>query len=163
MSRFERWSIWVTAALTAVTGIGLFWAKYLLESTDPWSVVNHPLQPWLLKAHIVVAPLFVFALGLVAVRHIWEHFQAGLRRGRWTGIITVAVTVPMILSGYLVQVITHPGWLAGAAAVHIGAGVLFVAGLAVHQLAVRQRRRATGNVCTRTAGIIPNAGLPPAR
>ena len=57
MTRFERWAVWVTSVLTFVTGVVYLWMKYFLVSDDPFAVVNHPLQPVVLKLHIVVAPL----------------------------------------------------------------------------------------------------------
>ncbi len=141
MSGFERWSVWVSAALTTITGIGLFWTKYFLEASDPWSVVNHPLQPWLLKAHIVTAPLLVFALGLIALRHIWKHFLNGVHWGRHSGIMTGLVTVPMIVSGYLIQAVTHAAWLEAIAISHIVLGFAFALGLSLHQIFVSGRLR----------------------
>lgn len=150
MTGFERWSVWLSAAATAVTGFALFWAKYLLEPPDPWAVVNHPLQPWLLKAHILAAPLLVFALGLIAVRHIWRHYRNGACAGRRSGIVTMLTAGPMIVSGYLIQAVTHPRWLLLLAIAHIGLGTLFVAGLLAHQVFVRRRaRREAATVCPR--------------
>lgn len=132
MSRFERWSLWTSGFVVSVTGLGLLWTKYLLESEDPWSAINHPAQPWLLKAHILAAPLFIFVLGLVTTRHIWPHLRAGLRSGRGSGIFTALVITPAVLSGYLIQTIIEPTWLAGAVIVHIVTGTLLAFGLALH-------------------------------
>lgn len=144
VSSFERWGLWLTTGATALTGIGLFWTKYLIRNDDPWTVINHPLQPWLLKAHILVVPALVFFLGLIATRHIWPHAKAGLQSGRSSGIITALVTVPMIMSGYLIQAITQPDWLKAMAGVHIVTGFLFSIGFTVHRLRVSWRQRAGG-------------------
>lgn len=148
MSRLERWIVLVTSGATALTGVGLFWTKYLITSSDPWSVVNHPLQPLLLKAHILAAPGLVFALGMIAVRHVWQHYRAGLRRGRRSGIITALVTVPMVVSGYLIQAITAPTWLQLVAVVHIATSGIFLLGLVAHQI-VMWRREAGNGIATR--------------
>ena len=144
MSRFERWSVWGTSIAVIITGALLFWMEYFLEPVDPWAVINHPLQPWVLKAHIISAPLLVFALGLIAIRHIWRHFRANARWGRKSGIITGLVTAPMILTGYLIQAITHAGWLATIAISHIVLGFVFAAGLALHQLFISRRKNGNG-------------------
>ena len=102
MSRFERWLLWSSTVLVVVTGAGLLVTKYLMTSTDPWAVVNHPSQAWFLKAHIVVSPLLIFAVGSITFRHIWQHYRSGQSRGRHTGIATALVTVPMVVSGYLI-------------------------------------------------------------
>ena len=140
MSRFERWTVWASAAATAVTGLAFLWAKYLVESAEPWAVVNHPLEPWFLKTHIVFSPVFVFAVGLIVMRHIVPHIKQKVRRGRRSGLIMVWTLIPMAVSGYLVQVVASPGWVSGLVVVHVGTGVLFVAGLAGHGVALVLRR-----------------------
>ncbi len=144
MSRFEKWTVLITALATGLTGIGLFWTKYLMASDDPWSVVNHPLQPLLLKAHILAAPTLVFALGMIAFRHVWVHYREGLPRGRRSGILTGLVTMPMVASGYLIQAVTAPGWLRFVALLHIATSGLFLLGLAAHQLAMWRREAPSG-------------------
>ncbi len=153
MSRFEKWCLGLTTAATAVTGTGLLLTKYLMQSDDPWAVINHPLQPWFLKIHILVAPTLVFAVGLIATRHIWPHFKAGLRAGLRSGTMTALVTVPMVLSGYFIQTMTEPGWLKGIAVTHIATGFLFTAAFIGHRVRVRWRQRAG-----RTAAVHPGGG-----
>lgn len=139
MIRFEKWSVISTSAATAVTGIGYFALKYLAEPSEPWAVVNNPLQPWLLKAHILVAPLLVFAVGLITVRHIWQHLQRKIRLGRRSGLLGAIVFAPMVLSGYLIQSLTAEPWLQAVAWGHIGSSVLFSAGIAVHVMVAARR------------------------
>lgn len=132
MSRFQKWAVWVTSFLTVATGVAYFAAKYLAEGGDGYSVVNHPWQPWLLKAHIVVSPMLIFALGLIAVDHVWDHIVSGVRVSRRTALVTVATVVPMILTGYLIQVLTASGWVTAMAIAHIAFGALYAVGLAAH-------------------------------
>lgn len=138
MNRFEKWSVWSTTLLTAATGIGFYWTKYLAVSTDPFSVINHPLQPVFLKLHILVAPLFLFALGTVAIRHIWRHIRTGVRHSRKSGLITALSVGPMILTGYLLQVLTGEGWLRAMALSHVGFGLLYLSGIGLHQWFLRR-------------------------
>ena len=135
MTPFERWAIWSTSLATFVTGVIYLWMKYLLVSDDPFTVVNHPWQPIMLKLHILVAPLLIFAIGMVMLRHVWRHLKARMRSGRRSGLLTVAVLGPMIMTGYLIQAITHQGWLKAMAISHIALGLLFGAGLLAHQFA----------------------------
>lgn len=132
MNRFEKWSVLSTSFLTAVTGIVYLWMKYFMEAADPWAVINHPLQPWLLKAHILVAPLLVFAVGSIAVRHVWRHIRTGVAFGRRSGLTTALSLAPMIITGYLIQAVTHESWLLAIAIAHIGTGLLYSLGVAVH-------------------------------
>lgn len=137
MSRFEKWSVWATSVLTVVTGAGYFVTKYLYSSGDPYAVVNHPLQPVFLKAHIVVSPLLLFALGLITVRHVWRHFRTGVAWSRKSGITAAVAVIPMVLTGYLIQVLTDTGWVRAMALSHIAFGFLYFIGVALHSWVIR--------------------------
>lgn len=144
MNRFERWLLWASTLLVGGTGIGFFWTRYLVTPTDPFSVLNHPLEPVFLKAHVVTAPLLVFALGAIAVRHIWKHIRVGVRRARRTGLVTACVVVPMVLTGYLIQVLTGESLLRAMVWSHIGFSVVYLVGAGLHGLAVRWSARRWG-------------------
>ena len=135
MTAFERWAVWSTSAATLVTGVVYLWMKYLIVSEDPLAVVNHPWQPYVLKLHILVAPLLVFSIGVVALRHVWRHLKGRTRAGRRSGLVTFVVLGPMIMSGYLIQAITHQEWLEAMAISHIATGLIFGLGLLAHQFA----------------------------
>lgn len=149
MTRFEKGSVWITTLLVALTGIGYGWTKYLTTSTDPFSVINHPLQPVFLKLHILVAPLLLFAIGMVALRHIWRHFRSGTRRSRKSGLTTAAALVPMVGTGYAIQVISGESWLTVMIVAHIAAGLLYLVGILLHQWFLR--RSATARAGSRAA------------
>jgi hypothetical protein len=142
MNRFEKCVMWVTSILTVVTGLGFFWAKYLTQTDEPWAVINHPLQPWFLKAHILVVPLFIFAVGAVSLRHFWLHWVNGVLHGRTSGALAALTVAPLILTGYLLQVVTHEFLLSVLAITHIVLGIVFFGGMLLHQVFVRRRRRA---------------------
>lgn len=153
MTRLEKWSVLSTSVATAVTGVGYFGIKYLLEPAEPWAVINHPLQPWLLKAHILVAPFLVFSVGMITLRHVWRHFQSRTPWGRRSGILAALALAPMIVSGYLIQAVTHAGWLTVTAWAHIGFGAAYALGAALHWPALRRAR----------AGTHPGTGNAPRR
>jgi hypothetical protein len=166
MSFFERAMLWGSSLLVGVSGVVYAAMKYLMSSDDPYAVINHPLQPLILKIHIVTAPLLVFAIGAVFVRHIWEQWRAGLRRGRISGLATLLTFAPMVLSGYLIQSVTHESWLTAMVVVHLVTGGAFLLGLVVHQiaLAVRARRGRHGTRATISAtGPIATPSPAPAR
>jgi hypothetical protein len=135
VTRFERWAVWSTSLATFVTGVIYLGMKYLLVSDDPFAVVNHPWQPLVLKLHILVAPLLTFAIGLVMLRHVWRHLRNRMQAGRRSGLLTLVVLGPMIVTGYLLQAITHQRWLEAMAISHIGLGLIYGAGLLAHQFA----------------------------
>lgn len=136
MSRFEKWSVWITSLLTGATGVGYLWTKYFVESSDPFAVVNHPLQPWFLKAHILVSPFLLLAFGMILTRHVWKHFQNRITWGRNSGILAALLFLPMVVTGYLIQSVTRQGWLEGLAIAHIVTGCVYLVGLGAHQIAI---------------------------
>ena len=112
----------------------------MMEPVSEWAVINHPMQPWVLKAHIVTSPLLVFAIGLIAMDHIWKQWRLGIRAGRRSGVAAMWVFGPMVVSGYLIQAVTTPGWLSAFIWLHVLTGLGYLAGLSAHQLVVPKRR-----------------------
>jgi len=142
LNSFEKWFVWVASVLTGLTGVGYFYTKYLIENADPFSVVNHPLEPWLLKGHILVSPLLVLAFGSIFVRHVWRHYRAGILLGRKSGFGTALTFVPMAGTGYLVQTVVDPARVQVTAWSHIALSVVYLVGIAAHQVYVHRRRDA---------------------
>jgi hypothetical protein len=140
---FAKWAVWTSSILTVVTGLIYLWMDRAMEPMNEFAVINHPWQPFMLKAHILVAPLLVFALGLIATDHIWRYFRGTMRRARLSGLTAMWPVVPMVVTGYLIQAITHESWLEAVAWTHIAGGSLFGAALAAHQVAVRRARLVT--------------------
>lgn len=139
MTRFERWSVWLTTAGTLLTGVVYWWMKDMMTTTDPWTVINHPLQPWVLKAHILIAPFLVFSVGLITSRHIWRHYRMGVGKGRRSGLTAALTFVVLVVSGYLIQVVTGETLLRALAWLHLGLGLVYSVGLAAHWPATRSR------------------------
>jgi hypothetical protein len=149
VSAFESRLLSWTVAIVTVTGIAYWVMKDLMPRTDPYSVLGHPWQPHALAAHVLVAPVVLFALGLIAREHILGGVRNGRGRGR-SGLFSAAVAVPVILSGYLLQVVTAPGARRIVALLHLVSGILFALLFAGHLLTARRRRAAAA------------AGVPPA-
>ena len=147
MNPFERWSVWVTSFFAVASGTGYFITKYLMTSADPYAVVNHPLQPLFLKVHVVTSPLLLFALGLIAVRHVWRHYRSGVRWSRKSGITIALAVVPMVVTGYLIQVLTSAGWIRAMAWAHVGFGFLYAVGFGVHSWVIRRREPPEPRFC----------------
>lgn len=145
MTGFEKWSVWVSSALVFITGMVYLWMKYWLPAPDAFSVIHHPLQPLVLKLHIVTAPLLVFALGSIALRHVWRHYTSRTRQGRFSGVGTAVIIVPMVLTGYLIQVITGETTLRAIVLAHIVTGVAFGLALMVHQVVVWRKGGSLGD------------------
>lgn len=137
MTPFERWSVWLTTAGTLLTGVVYWWMKEMLTPVEPWAVINHPLQPWVLKAHILIAPLQIFSVGLITSRHIWRHFKMGVKKGRKSGLTAALSFLAVVLTGYLLQVVTAELLLRVLAWSHLVLGVAYSVGVAAHWPATR--------------------------
>jgi len=137
MTRFERWAVWLTTGGTLLTGVVYWWMKDMLTPTETWAVINHPLQPWMLKAHILIAPLQVFSVGMITSRHIRRQIQSGVNRGRKSGYISTVTFLMMVISGYALQIVTPEMLLRVFAWSHLGLGVLYSLGVAAHWPATR--------------------------
>jgi len=143
MSAFERWLLHVATVITAATGFVYCGMKYLMRREDPFSAVNHPWQPHVLALHVLAAPLLVFALGLITREHIIGRFlDERPQRGRASGAATILVAFPMIVSGYLIQIVTDPPVRRVLIVIHVASGALFALWFVVHLMLAGTRRRA---------------------
>jgi hypothetical protein len=156
MTPFERRSVWLTTAGTLITGLVYWWMKEFMTPPDPWAVVNHPLQPWLLKAHILIAPLQVFAVGLITSRHVWRHFTMGVKKGRKSGLVAAGTFIALVLTGYGLQVVSTELLIRTLAWAHLVLGVVYSIGVAAHWPATRGKPESV-----RPETAAPAPGIPP--
>lgn len=132
MSTFEKWSFNILAVLVTASGILYLWMKYFMSSADPFSVVNHPLQPLMLQIHILASPLFILVLGVILQSHITRKIKSGHRPNRRSGLLALATIAGMVLSGYLLQVVVNPFVSRAFLVTHLASGVLFAATYTIH-------------------------------
>lgn len=137
MSRAEARFLHVANLLVGGTGLLYAWFRYGVAPSDPYTVVNHPLQPLVQHLHVWAAPLLVFAGGLVWRGHAWRHFREGVAVRRRTGLTLLANLAPMVASGYFLQTAVSPAWRQAWVVVHLISGGLWVAGYCGHLLAPR--------------------------
>ena len=150
MNGAPRGLLWLTTIVTLVTGLAYAGMRYLLVSDDPFSAHGHPLQPWALAIHVIVAPVMVFATGW-----FWGlHVLPKLRReavARHSGIALTSLAAVMIGSGYGLQVLAEPWARTAFAWAHGVSGVLFAGLLAGHQLIGRRATRSAREAPDRSA------------
>ena len=141
MNRTEAWFVHLSTLLVGITGVIYAVMRYLMEPTDLFSVVNHPWQPTLQHLHVLVAPVMVFSVGLIWKKHIAGHWRAGLSPGRRSGLSLVLTMVPMIVSGYLIQVTVTDTWRTAWIAIHCTTSGLWITSYLIHQIAALIRKR----------------------
>ncbi len=132
MSRWESWSLHILTAVVSVTGIVFFVMKYMMATDDPFALINHPLQPAMLDIHILAAPFLILVLGITFSSHISEKLETGAKANRRSGLAMLLSLLPMILSGYLLQVSTSAFLSKLILAVHVVTGLAFTATYAFH-------------------------------
>jgi hypothetical protein len=134
VKRWERWTFNLLAAVVAVTGFAYLWMKYALVSDDPFALVNHPLQATMLNLHVVASPAFILVFGIILNSHVMKKLRAPRRPNRRTGLLSLGTFAAMILSGYLLQVVTSEAWLQALVVLHVAAGTVFTVSYGIHLL-----------------------------
>ena len=141
MSRLQLFYLHASIALTTITGVVFAVMKYFMKGTDEFSVVNHPWQPHMLAAHVVIAPLLLFVLGWSFSNHMLPKYRFGNGKNRRSGMWSMLLIAPMTLSAYLLQIATNETLREAMAAAHWVSSGLFVIGYAVHL--VKPKEKAT--------------------
>jgi hypothetical protein len=132
VKRWERWTFNLSALVVAVTGFAYLWMKYGMYTDDPFAVVNHPWQPWMLDVHLIASPPFILIFGIVLNSHVMKKLRATRLPNRRSGYISLGTFAAMVVSGYLLQVSRSEAWLQALVVVHVGAGVLFTVTYGAH-------------------------------
>ncbi len=145
MTRTEMLVVHLANALVAGTGLAYGAMRYLMEPADEWAVVSHPWQPHVQHLHVVVAPLMVFAVGLIWGRHVTMRLRDG-GRGRTSGVGLLVSFAPMAVSGSLIQIAVDPGWRTAWVVLHVAGSLLWITALAIHQAQALAARKATAAV-----------------
>ncbi len=161
MSGMERTIVGLATWWMTITGAAFFFMKYLMSASDPYSVIHHPWQPHALSLHVIGGPVAVFALGVIARDHIVDRLlDPRQRRGRATGLLLLVLALPMIASGYLLQVITDPALKRVLVGAHLISGGLYALLFAGHLLVSWSLRRGANGT---RAGAASSRGRPSTR
>jgi uncharacterized membrane protein YidH (DUF202 family) len=132
VKNWEAWVIRIGFGLVSASGIVYGAMKYFLSGSNPDSRLGHPWQPAVLAAHVLAAPVAVFAMGLLLVGHALARLKRGEPEGRKTGLWLTAVGMPLVFSGYLVQVFTGEALRKGTGWIHAALGLLFALAFLMH-------------------------------
>jgi len=143
---FERWSLHLGALLTGLSGLGYGWLRYFGRVQGEFGIEPHPLQALVQHLHVLAAPLLLFALGMAVRGHFATKLKIGTREGRNSGLGLGVLILPMVVTGYLVQVATASAWRLVFAWVHGLASLLFLGVYLVHGLRGWLMPEASGTV-----------------
>jgi uncharacterized membrane protein YidH (DUF202 family) len=137
MKRWEAWTNHLGWSLTALSGLVYGALKYFVTNPDPDSRLSHPWQPAVLAVHVLAAPVAVFGLGLLFRRHALTQLSSGERDRRRTGTVMTLLAIPLVLSGYVVQVMTGDAARRWTGWAHAALGLVYAIGYAIHPLVSR--------------------------
>jgi len=151
VTRAQKLLLTLTTLLLALTGIAYAVFKYLGEdlaarfpslfpsADDAFTAIHHPLEPWTLDLHVLAAPALVFAFGWIFKDHILAKLATPGAPVRRSGIAGIVLFVPMVASGYLLQVVTNESLHALLVVLHLGSGALFAGTYIVHLVLAPKR------------------------
>jgi len=140
MRVLERWSLRIGFAVGVVTGVVYGWVRYLGAVKGEFGLEPSPWQPFWQHAHVLAAPVLLFALGVAVRGHVQGMLGHGVRRGRRSGLVLLTLLGPLVLGGYAVQVVTTAGLRNALGWIHAALGALFAALYAIHWAKPRDTR-----------------------
>ena len=91
MRRLERWSLRIGFFLGGLTGVVYGWLRYFGSVKGDFGPEPSPWQPFWQHAHVLAAPVLLFALGVAVRGHVQGMLGRGVRRGRRTGLVLLVV------------------------------------------------------------------------
>lgn len=145
MNAWQRWASHLTSAVVVASGLALFWMKYVLETDDPFAVVNHPWQPAALALHVVASPVLLVVFGALLEGHVLRKLRNGPQpSSRRSGIGAWWTFVGMALSGYLLQVTTAESLRTVLLVLHLVSGAVFAGAYTAHVVSSVRRSRQVG-------------------
>ncbi len=128
-----------------LTGGVYGWFRYFGQRAGDFGPEPSAWQGTWQHLHVLAAPLLLFMLGITVRGHLMMKLRAGGREGRRTGLGLGLLIMPMVLSGYGIQVATDARWHVTLAWVHGLSASVFTLGYLVHLAAIwRYRRLADG-------------------
>lgn len=136
MRRFDTRLQHVSNVLAIGTGIAYAWAKYLAPAANPYSSASAWEGPTH-SMHVLGVPLLVFACGFIWRHHVlpmWHHLGSRSRSKTFSGLGLIFVLVPMIATGYLIQVTVEENWRKAWVIVHLTASAAWSLSYLVHFL-----------------------------
>jgi hypothetical protein len=120
-------------ALVSLTGLVYTWVRWVLEKpVSDYGSPIHPLEPGIKALHVLVAPLLVFGLGWIWHSHVQGQLRKKTSKKRTSGLGLVALSLPMVGSGYAFQVAVDEAWRTIWSQLHLWSGLLWILASLLH-------------------------------
>jgi hypothetical protein len=139
LSPGERWLHRASTAAVGGSGLVYLWMKYGMDPPeDPFRAVNHPWQPHVLHLHVLASPVLLLLIGAILRDHVVGRLRnPHRRRGRLSGSGVALLLIPLVASGYLLQVTTAESARRLLAGVHLVTGCGWLLAFVAHLIAGR--------------------------
>ncbi len=125
-----------------ITGLAyLYFRDFVPRSDATFSVVSSPWQSWMIKIHVVLAPVFIFWVGWISITHTMNRLKRKIKRGKKTGLINVGLLSVSIMTGYFIQVITHEIGLKVVSNLHIYISIICFLMVFIHQVVSEKTKK----------------------
>jgi hypothetical protein len=99
----SHWSNYLLIASGVIYGV----LKYTMQVESEYGLRPHEWQGFTQGLHIVISPLMVFSLGSLWWQHILK-MKENSKMKRRSGLSMLYLSIPMILTGYFIQVFYQP-------------------------------------------------------
>ncbi|MEZ4846018.1 MAG: hypothetical protein R2877_03400 [Bdellovibrionota bacterium] len=143
MKTFEKYWFLSSFAILFVSGLlFLYFRDFAPRSEDAFSVISSPWQSWMLKLHVLIAPIFVFWTGWISITHTVNKLKRKAKRGKKTGLINLGLLFVAIMSGYVVQIITNELGLSITANIHLYVSSICFLFVLIHQAVSKKKTKA---------------------
>ena len=133
---------WTSLVTGAIYGVMRYTPVAIDPLDDSFDLLAHPSQPFFQHAHILLSAGLALMIGYIAGCHGIPHTLNRVHRRRRSGLVFLFSAVPMVFSGYALQIstgeLTRPFW----SVIHIATSLLWSGALMAHTLFVLPKRPA---------------------
>jgi hypothetical protein len=130
LSRRRRWLTYCVLGGLWTTGTVWLALRYGFQRAGEFGVTPHPLQPWVLRVHALFAFGTLWLGGLLWAVHVAPNWRRHHRR--LSGIVSVALLLLLIGSGYLLYYVADERWRLSTSTLHWALGLLALVPFLVH-------------------------------
>ena len=142
MKTFEKYWFLSSFAILFVSGLAFLYLRdFAPRPEDAFSVISSPWQTWMLKLHVLIAPVFIFWTGWISITHTVTKLKRRAKRGKGTGLINIGLLFVAIMSGYVVQVITNELGLIITSNIHLYVSSICFLFVLVHQVVSKKKSK----------------------
>ncbi|MCP4092579.1 MAG: hypothetical protein GY747_03935 [Planctomycetes bacterium] len=132
MTRLESLFHHCANLLVGGTGLVYAWMLYFATPSGEFSILNHPWQGDFHDLHLLTAPILVISVGMVWKGHAGTRLRNCNPNRRGSGVGLLLSFLPMMFSGYLLQVTVEESWRSIWLWVHLITSGLWLAAYAIH-------------------------------